>query len=153
MSNTHTNVTGRVSFRMAEGDTQIPIMEQRLLEPTGIDHAAGVISNIALYYSQSRVTGNRRAWVEDVQTLYIYSDAIDYQIMGNTKPMMMGVYAVKGTHVEQQSVQFNPIQNRDITTSTILSITMRICTPTGEEDPLVNGHTLSPTLPKQDAIK
>ena len=66
-----------------------------------------------LYFSHSGVTGNRRAWLEDVQTIYIYSDVIDYQIVGNSKAMLMGVFPVKGKHGEQQSWQFNPFQYID----------------------------------------
>ena len=90
------------------------------------------ISSKPLYYAPREICGNRRAFLEDVETLKIYSDVIDYQIVRNSKVKLMRVFQVKGTHGEQQSWQFNPIQNIDIPTSTIPSITMRICTPTGK---------------------
>ena len=77
-----------------------------------------------------------------MQTLYIYSDVIDYQIVGNSKAILMGVVPLKGKHGEQQSWQFNPFQYIDIRTSTIPSISMRICTPTGEEVPFMSGDIL-----------
>ena len=77
-----------------------------------------------------------------VQTLFVYSDVIDYQIVGNSKAMLMRVFPVKGIHVEQQSWQFNPFQYIDIPSSSIPSITMRICTPTGEDVPFMSGDTL-----------
>ena len=77
-----------------------------------------------------------------MQTVYIYSDVIDYKIDGNSKAMLIGVFSVKGKHGEQQSWQFNPFQYTDIPSSSIPSITMRICTPTGEDVPFMRGDTL-----------
>ena len=79
--------------------------------------------------------------MEDVQTLYLYSDVIDYQIIGNYKAMLIGVFPVKGKHREQQSWQLNPFQDIDIPISTIASIKMSICTPSGEEVPFKSGVT------------
>ena len=79
--------------------------------------------------------------MDKVQPLFVYSDVIDYQILGNSKPMLMGLFPVKGTHGDQQSWQFNPFQYIDIPTSSIPRITMRICTPTGEADPFMSGDT------------
>ena len=100
------------------------------------------ISSKPFYNSHSVVTVNRRSWLEDVQTLYIYSDVIEYQIVGNSKAMLMGVFPVKGNHGEQHLWQFNPFQYIDIPSSCIPSITMRICTPTGEDVPFISGDTL-----------
>ena len=62
--------------------------------------------------------------------------------MGNSKAMLMGVFPIKGKHGEQQSWQFNPIQYIDIPSSTIPSITMRICTPTAEDVNFTSWDTL-----------
>ena len=80
--------------------------------------------------------------LNDVQTVYIYSDVIAYQIVGNSKAMLMGVFPIKGKHREQQSWQFNPFQYIDIPSSTNPSLTMRICTPTGEDVNFMSGDTL-----------
>ena len=74
--------------------------------------------------------------------LYIYSDLIDYQIVLNSKAMLMGVFPVKRKQGEQQSWQINTFHYIDIPTSTIPSITMRICTSTGEAVPFMSGDTL-----------
>ena len=95
-----------------------------------------------IFYSHSGVTGNRRSWLENVQTLYIYSAVIEDQIVGNSKAMLMGVFPVKGKHGEQQSWQFNPFQYIGIPTSTLPTITMRICPSTWEEVPCMSGDTL-----------
>ena len=100
------------------------------------------MSSKPLYFSHSGVPGNRRAWLDDVQTVCIYSDVIDYQIVGNSKPMLIGVFAIKGKNGELQSWQFNPFQYIDIPSSTIPSITMRICTPAGEDVNFMSGDTL-----------
>ena len=72
------------------------------------------MSSKPLYYSHSGVTLNHRAWLEDVQTLYIYSDGLDYQIDGYSKAMLMGSLQVKGKHAEQQSLEFKRFQYIDI---------------------------------------
>ena len=79
--------------------------------------------------------------LEDVQPLYFYSDVINYQIIGNSKAMLIGVFPVKIRDGEKQSWQANPFQYIDIPTSTIPRNTMSICTPTGEVQFMI-GDTL-----------
>ena len=79
--------------------------------------------------------------MKDVQTLYISSDVIEVQIMGNSKAMLMDVFPVKGTHSEQESRQFNHRQYIGKRTSTIPRITIRIWTQTVEEVPVMIGDT------------
>ena len=95
-----------------------------------------------LYYAPSKIGGDRPASLDTVQTLFVYSDIIDYQIVGNSKAMLMSVFPVKGTHGEQQSWQINPFQYFDIPSSSIPSITMRLWTPTGDDVPFMSGDTL-----------
>ena len=90
----------------------------------------------------SQMKGESRATLADVHTIFVYSDTIDYQIVGNSKAMLMGVFPVKGAHGEQVSWQFNPLQYIDVPKSNIPSITMKLCTPTGEPAPFLKGDTL-----------
>ena len=90
----------------------------------------------------SGMESTSRATLDDVQTFFAYSDAIDYQIVGNSKAMLMGVFPIKGVRGEQQSWQFNPLQYIDASKSNIPSITMQLCTPTGDPVPFLGGGSL-----------
>ena len=94
-----------------------------------------------LYYEPSKIFGDRPASLDIVQTLFVYLDVIDYQIVGKSKSMLMGVVPVKGTPGELQSWQFNPFQYIDIPISSIPNRKMRICTPTAEHVPFMSGDT------------
>ena len=96
--------------------------------------------NVSIISSQMK--GESRATLDEVHTIVVYSDTIDYQIVGNSKAMLMGVFPVKGAHGEKVSWPFNPIQYIDVPKSNIPSITMKLCTPTGEPAPFLNGDTL-----------
>ena len=135
-------MTGKVSFEWKKGTLRFLSFDKYFFDQLGMITQQVEMSSKPLYFSHSGVTGNRRAWLDDVQTVYIYSDVIDYQIVGNSKAMLMGVFPIKGKHGEQQSWQFNPFQYIDIPSSTIPSITMRICTPTGEDVNFMSGDTL-----------
>ena len=49
-----------------------------------------------------------------VQTLFLYSEVMEYQIVVNTKALVMLVFVVKVSHWEQQSWQFKPLMDIDI---------------------------------------
>ena len=88
----------------------------------------------------SGMESSSRATLDDLQTTFANSDAIEYQIVGNSKAME--VFAIKGVHGEQQSWQFNPLQYTDLLRSNIPSITMQLCTPTGDPFPFLGGDSL-----------
>ena len=95
-----------------------------------------------VYMITSEMESTSRATLDDVQTIFVYSDAIDYQIVGNSKAMLMGVFPIKGVHGDQQSWQFNPLQYIDVSKSNIPSITMQLCTPMGDPAPFLGGDSL-----------
>ena len=43
----------------------------------------------------------------ELQSIFVYSDIVDYQIVGNTMATLMGVLPTKGAFKEPQSWQFN----------------------------------------------
>ena len=83
-----------------------------------------------------------RATLDEVQTIFAYLDAIDYQIVGNSKAMLLGLFPFKGVHGEQLSWQFNRLQYIDVSKSLISSISMQLCTPTGDPAPFLGGDSL-----------
>ena len=82
---TYTNniVTARVSFEWKKGTLKFLSFDKYFFNQLGLIRQHVQIASKPLYYSQSGVTVNRRAWLDDVQTVYIYSEGIDYQIVGN----------------------------------------------------------------------
>ena len=95
-----------------------------------------------VYMITSQMERTSRATVEEVQTIFAYSDAIDYQIVGNSKAMLMGVFAIKQVHGEQQSWQFSPLQYINESNSNIPRIAMQLCTLTGDAAHFLGGDTL-----------
>ena len=103
MTYTNNIVTGQVKFDWKHGTLKFLSFDKYFFNQLGMITQQVEMSSKPLYFSHSGVMGNRRAWVEDVQTVYIYSNVIDYQIVGNSKAMVMGVFPIKGKHWEQQS--------------------------------------------------
>ena len=88
---------------MEDGYLTFLSLDKYIVDHLGLGTEQVEISSKPPYYASSKIWGNRRASWDDVQTLYIYSDVIDYQIVGNSKALLMGNFPVKGTHGEQQS--------------------------------------------------
>ena len=68
----------------------------------------------------------------ELQSIFVYSDIVDYQIVGNTMATLMGVLPTKGAFKEPQSWQFNPLQYVPLQSNEITNITMKLCTPQGD---------------------
>ena len=96
----YNNVTGQVRFELDKGTLKFVSFDKYLFTEICLITLQVQMFSKRLYYSHSGVTGNRRAWLEDMHRIYIYSDVIDYQIVGNSPPMLMGVFPVKGRHGE-----------------------------------------------------
>jgi len=87
--------------------------------------------------------GKSRAYLDEIYQIFVYSDIIDYQIVGNTKKPLMGVIPVKGKHGEQESWTFNPLQFGLVPKKSFSTIEMQLCTPTGALVPFLSGDSLS----------
>ena len=78
----------------------------------------------------------------EIQSIFVYSDIVDYQIVGNTMATLMGVLPTKGAIKEPQSWQFNPLQYLPIQSNNISTITMKLCTPQGDPVQFLSGDSL-----------
>ena len=78
----------------------------------------------------------------ELQSIFVYSDIVDYQIVGNTMATLMGVLPTKGMFKEPQSWQFNPLQYLPIQSNNISTITMKLCTPQGDPVQFLSGDSL-----------
>ena len=133
---------GRVRFYSETGGIGLFCTTPYLAQHLGITPNEMTVGGSKLYYILDMVMGTRRAFLDDIHQIFVYSDIIDYQIVGNTKAMLLGVFPSKGTHAEQHSWQFNPLQYIKVTKSVLQSIHIKLCSATGEPVPFVSGDTL-----------
>ena len=94
------------------------------------------------WFNPTISSGLKRAYLDDIHSIFVYSDIIDYQIVGNSKATLLGVLPVKGKHLQQQSWQFNPLQYMTVPKKSISTIQLQICTPKGDPVPFLSGDTL-----------
>ena len=76
LTNTYNDLTGRITYKWAKG-TLLPLLRQVLLGSSWTRHGAGGDIQQPLYFASAKIGGTRGATLDDVQTLYIYSDVID----------------------------------------------------------------------------
>ena len=148
------SLTGRISFEWKHGTLKFLSFDKYFVNQLGLGTQQEEIFSKPLYYAPSKIWGDRHASLNIVQPLFVYSDVIDYQILGNSKAMLIGVFSVKGTHGEQQAWQFNPFPYIDIRfhehpehPNENMHADRGRC-PFQER-----GHPLPPPVPTQDALK
>ena len=88
-----------------------------------------------LYYYQPNVMRPKTGTIEQISSMYIYCDLIKYQMVGDTQAPLLGVLPVQGSYGEQIFWGFNPPYYIPLNKQHIDSITIRICTDTGDEIP------------------
>ena len=114
-----------------------------MVERLGFDtNPCEVIDDVPFYMIQSYVQGIRRAQLDNIHSIFVYSDVIDYQIVGNSKALLMGVFPTTDKHGHQQSWQFNPLQYVPVSRKYIDSIRIQLCNPRGELVPFASGDSL-----------
>ena len=101
-----------------------------------------IVDRRTLYILGHKTKAPLRAYLDEVHSIFfVYSDIIDYQIVGNSKAMLLGVFPTKGVQGEQQSWQFNPLHYITVKMRTLQSIRLKLCTPTGKLVPFQSGVT------------
>ena len=100
------------------------------------------IDEIPFYLARVDREADNRGTLDDLNTIFVYSDIVDYQLVGNTKATLMGVFPTTGRHYEQQSWQFNPFQYIAVSSEEIRSINMVLRTPQGDAVPFLSGDSL-----------
>ena len=98
----HNPLRGRISFEWKHDTLNFLSFDKYFFDQLGLGTEKIEIFSQPLYLAPSKIWGDRRASLDNVQTLFIYSDVIDYQIVRNSKPMLMGVFPVKRSHAEQK---------------------------------------------------
>ena len=75
-----------------------PYLFQRL----GIAPRQREVDGRTLYLVPHKVMGTTRSYLDDIHSVFVYSDIIDYQIVENSKGILLAVFHTKGAHGEQQ---------------------------------------------------
>ena len=99
---------GRIGFEWRNATLNLLSFDKYFFIQLGLGTQQMKIFSKPLYSAPSRKWGDCCASLTDVETLFIYSDGIDYQNLGLSKSMLMAVFPSKGSNGEQQSWQFNP---------------------------------------------
>lgn len=88
------------------------------------------------YHVTQMKTAERAPQFENVPSMYIYTDIIQYQMVGDVKAPLLGVLPVKGSMNEQVFWNFNPPYYIPINRNSIPTIQIRLCTETGLPFPI-----------------
>ena len=68
-----------------------------------------------------------------IPSIYIYSDIIKYQFVGDVKVPLLGVLPVQGVDGEQQYWSFNPPYYIPVAMSTLSSVNIHLADDKGDE--------------------
>ena len=135
-------VNGKVKFFCPTALVWMVSSTPYLFQRLGLPPMERIVDGRTLYILGHNQKAPLRAYLDDVHSIFVYSDIIDYQIVGNSKAMLLGVFPTKGVHGEQQSWQFNPLQYISVKMRAVQSIQLKLWTPTGELVPFQSGDTL-----------
>ena len=142
MKSNYSTITERFEFSNKLYELIFASREAYVLERLGYKSSKKEIDNLTFHLARVDREGDMRATLEDINTIFVYSDIVDYQLVGNTKATLMGVFPITGSHYEQQSWQFNPFQYIAVSSEEIRSITMSMRTPEGDPVPFLSGNSL-----------
>ena len=142
ITSTYSQSTGKFTFKCAENRLFFAVRDPYLLNILGYNATKKGWGDNIFYIARMDREGDRKASFDDLQTIYVYSDIVDYQIVGNTMATLMGVFPTKGSFQEPQSWHFNPLQYLPIQSNNIRTITIKLCTPQGELVPFLSGDSL-----------
>ena len=83
----------------------------------------------------------RKPRLDDFSTIYLYTDVIKYQIVGDTQAPLMGTLPVQGKYGEQVYWSFNTTYYMPVNKTSISTIEVRLCNETGDLIPFEPGST------------
>jgi len=141
-TSTFSEKTGKLSFAHKERTTYFAMEDPYVLLRLGYQPIRKKFKENIFYLARIDREGDRKATLDEIQSIFVYSDIVDYQIVGNTKATLMGVLPTKGSFNESQSWQFNPLQYLPLQSNDIRTITMKLCTPEGDPVQFLSGDSL-----------
>ena len=84
---------------------------------------------------KKQILTREKLLVNTIPSIYIYSDIIKYQFVGDVKVLLLGVLPVQGVDGEQQYWSFNPPYYIPVSMSTISSVNIHLADDKGDEIP------------------
>ena len=84
------------------------------------------------FYRPPLTTFRKKAFIDRTSTLFIYSDIIKYQFVGDTQAALIGVCPVTGQDGEQRHYVFNPPFFIPLNTQSISSLEIKIADEYGD---------------------
>ena len=94
-------------------------------------------------YDLSGGPGTREPFLDDMTTIYVSTDLVEYQLVGNTQVPLMGVFPIQGEHGKQLYWSFNPPYYIPVTKYLVPDIEILLSTATGETVEILEGDVIS----------
>lgn len=132
--------------RICIGFTEKAIMQRMLGIDAEIKSAfgeAGVLDTIVIKKNKPAVA-NRPPEFDAFPLMFVYTDLIQYQLIGDIKAPILAVLPVSGKAGEQVYWNCNPQSFIPLAKSEIRTVEIRLCTETGETFPIIgNGKVIT----------
>jgi len=142
LTSSYSQSTGKFTFKCENNRLFFAVRDPYLLNILGYNATKKAWGGNIFYIARMDREGDRKASLDELQTIYVYSDIVDYQIVGHTVATLMGVFPTKGAFMEPQSWQFNPLQYVGLQSNNIPTIRMKLCTPQGDPVQFLSGDSL-----------
>lgn len=92
--------------------------------------------------ANTAVTSELTPHVKRLSNMFVYSDIVDLSLVGDTQAALLGYLPIQSKFGEQAYWSFNPPYYVHVREKFINTITMQLCTDTGEEFPIEDGKVL-----------
>lgn len=79
---------------------------------------------------------------DTISSIFIYSDIVKHQLVGDSSAQLIGICPIKGHHNELIYWAFNPILYRPVCKGYIKDIEMQLCSSDGNLIPIIQGNTI-----------
>ena len=97
-----------------------------------------------LFWSEPHWHNAKKASLKKLGTMYIYCDAVKYQIVGDTQAPLIAMLQVEESPNKECHWIFNPVHYLPVNKRSIPSIELRICTESGDPFPFEpNGNVVA----------
>jgi len=81
---------------------------------------------------------NKQPTIHPLSVMMVYTDIIEYNLVGDTQAPLLGFIPVTSKFGEQAHWCFNPVYYVPVKENLLSSISIKICTDTGETFPFQN---------------
>lgn len=133
----------RINFKVIGCEAYLFSQDDYLMQHLGyIKNSDIVFMEISLCEYFLYDTGAHEPYLDDNTTIYVYSDLIEYQLVGNTQVPLMGVLPIQGDHGKQLYWNFNPPYYIPVCRAHVADIEIQLCTATGKILEILDGDVI-----------